>query len=124
MKVNLQLALLFGLVARSFAAPLAEIDVARAEERDVVNLESRAAGTVPASVECGGVKLTRTQILAALTASFNPAKSNKDKTYPAYYGNKGTDASKRPISVLTNPAALALVLLNACLLDLNRNIYY
>jgi hypothetical protein len=82
--------------------------------RDVVNLESRAAGAIPASVDCGGVKLTRAQMLAALTASFNPAQINRRKTYPVYYGNLGTDTSKNTMSVLTNPAAFASVLPYKC----------
>jgi hypothetical protein len=71
--------LIFGLVARSFAAPFAETDFTRAEKRDVVTLESRATGAIPASVDCGGVQLTRTQMLAALTASFNPAQNNSSE---------------------------------------------
>jgi hypothetical protein len=102
---------LLSVAASSFAAPLVENDATKYEERDIVNLESRAAGVVPDSVTCGTVTIPRAKILNALTASFTPAFSNPSannpngKQYPAFYGNKGKDRNGRTISVLSFAAA-------------------
>jgi len=102
---------LLSLAGSSFAAPLVENEATKYEKRDIVNLDSRAAGVVPDSVTCGTVTIPRAKILDALTASFTPAFSdpsdnNPDgKEYPAFYGNKGSDRSGKTISVLSFAAA-------------------
>jgi hypothetical protein len=107
---------LLSVAASAFAAPLVGNDATQYEERDIVNLESRAGRGIPDSVTCGTVTFPKASIVDALMASYTPAKSNpssnnpQGKTYPDYFGNKnGRDKNGKDIKVLSFAAARALV---------------
>lgn len=109
MILSLSLTLVVGLVTSSFAAPLGSVNIAETRTREALDLGGRAAGTVPASVNCGGTSISRTQILNALNAAYRPGQGLMGKQYPAFFGNRGRDAARRTISVLNDPAAVLLV---------------
>lgn len=100
---SLKTAFFLSLVVNSLAAPLS---VGHFE--DISQLERRLAGVVPSSVTCGTdrfgrpVVIPRSRIINALNAADTPAKSSRNKEYPAYYGNKNGQ-----LNVLTDASALA-----------------
>jgi hypothetical protein len=83
-------ALLLGLLAGCYAAPIRTYKAASLPRPATGSLGRRVPGTLPASVNCGGVSIQRQQIEAALIASSTPGLS-KTKKYPAYFGNRNKE---------------------------------
>jgi hypothetical protein len=80
-------ALLLGLLAGCYAAPIRTSKAASLPRPATGSLGRRDPGTIPYSVNCANVIIYSQKIEAALEASLKPGKS-KEKEYPTYFGNK------------------------------------
>lgn len=106
----LKFAVLVGLLAESYAAPLKAREYAASLDADVISLERRAGGTIPPSVTCGNdrfgrpITFTRQRILDQLKAADvqRQTKAPDGKWYPVKFFNGSPSGN-----VLRDPAALA-----------------
>lgn len=76
-------ALLLGLLAGCYAAPIRTSKAASLPRPATGSLGRRVPGTLPASVNCGGVNLYRERIEAALIASRTPGIAGKKRNREA-----------------------------------------